>query len=117
MVEIKEIDDEDFLYRRIHHLHYNKVKAEISSCAFTDLETSVDWALYTTPEETIKGYPTYHLASLQAKIPRERSQEVIHDPYPDTDPDNYSHTLIIGRKPRSVAKFIALNCEFVIKRI
>ncbi len=114
MVEIKEIDDEDFLYRRIHPLHYNKVKAEISSCAFTDPETSVDWALYTTPEETIKGYPTYHLASLQAKIPRECSQKVIHDPI---IPDNYSHTLIIGRKPRSVAKFIAHNCEFVIKRI
>lgn len=116
MVEIKEIDDKHFLYRRIHPSQYNNAKAEISSCAFIDPKASVDWALYTTPEETIKGYPTHHLASLKAEIPRAKDQKVIHDPCPDTDPDNYSHTLIIGRKSRSVARFIARNCEVVIKR-
>lgn len=113
MFEIKEIKDEEFLYRRIHPIFYDKVKAKISSGAFTDPEASVDWAAYTTPQETIKDYPTCHVASLQAKIPREVNQEVKHNPIPG----NYSHSLIIGKKKKSVARFIARNCKFVIKHI
>ncbi len=111
MDERKDISDEDDLYRRIPPEWYVEKEERISSAAFRHLETSVDWARYTTPEKTVAGFPNNHVAALQAKIPREKKQEVKHVP----DPDNYSHSLIIGKKTRSFARFLAKNCRFVLK--
>ncbi len=41
--------------------------------------------------------------------------EVKHNPNPDTDPDNYFHSLIIGKKKQSVVKYLARSCRFVLK--
>ena len=108
----KYINDEDDLYRRIPPLWYVEKEDRISSAAFKDPKTSVNWAKYTSPEETVAVYPTFHVGALQAKIPRAKNQEVKHDP----KTDNYSHSLIIGKKTQSIARFLASNCRFVIKK-
>lgn len=109
------INDEDDLYRRIPPLWYVEKEDRISSAAFKDPKTSVNWAKYATPEETIVDHPNFHVGTLQVKIPRSEragNQEVKHDP----KIDNYSHSLIIGKKTQSVARFLARHCRFVIKR-
>ncbi len=116
MDERKDISDEDDLYRRIPPEWYVEKEERISSAAFRHLETSVDWARYTTPEKTVAGFLDCRLAALQAKFPRSeraKNQKVIHDP----EPNSYSHSLIIGKKTDSVARFLALKCRFVIKDI
>lgn len=111
MSEQEHINDEDYLYRRIIPEWYVEKDDRVASAAFTNFETSVDWALHTTPEKTVADFPNNHVATLQAKIPRAKDQEVKHDPYPE----NYSHSLIIGKKTLSVAKHLARNCMFVLK--
>jgi hypothetical protein len=106
-----DISDEDDLYRRITPEWYVEKEDRVSSAAFTHFEASVDWARHTTPEQTVAGFPNNHVAALQAKIPRAKNQEVRHDP----TPNNYSHSLIIGKKTSSVRKFLADNCRFVLK--
>lgn len=111
MDEQKDINDEDDIYRRIPPDWYVEKEDRVSSAAFTHYEASVNWALHTTPEKTVVGFPNNHVAALQAKIPREKHQKVKHDPIPD----NYSHSLIIGKKTLSVAKYLARNCRLVLK--
>ena len=88
------IPDEDLLYRRIPFSWYVKEENRIKSAAFKDPEASVDWEKYITPEGSLANYPSYSLVALKARIPRACDQAVIHDP----ETDNYSHSLISGRK-------------------
>ena len=94
---------------------YKEKEGRVSSAAFYDrrLETSVDWARYITPEEAITGFREYHLAALKAKIPRENKLGVTHEPVQD----NYSHSLITGKKTKAIARTLANSCVLVIKRI
>lgn len=107
----EDINDEDDLYRRIPHLWYVEKEDRVSSAAFTNDKVSVDWARYTTPQKTVADFPDNYVAALQAKIPREKGQKVRHDPIPN----NYSHSLIIGKKTESVKRYLARNCKFVLK--
>ncbi|MCX5781464.1 MAG: hypothetical protein NT145_01990 [Elusimicrobia bacterium] len=107
-----EIGNEDDLYRRIPPYHYVKEDDRVSSAAFAALETSVDWSKRTTPAKSVANYPDNHLASLKAKVPRDKNLEVKHDPIKDND----AHTLIIGKKTQGIRKYLAKNCSFVIKR-
>lgn len=106
------IPDEDELYRRIISLHYKEKEDRPSSAAFTDYKTSVNWANYTSPELTLKGQPRdVRLASIISSIPRSRNLVVEHDP--DPKEDNFSHSLIVGKKTKSISKFLAINCNWV----
>jgi hypothetical protein len=110
------IKDEDDLYRRIPvDEWYVEKEDRVSSAAFTHVKASVNWAPHTTPEKTVAGFPNNHVAALQAMFPRAKDQEVKHDPYPDTYPDNYSHSLIIGKKSLSIRRYLAQKCRFVFK--
>ena len=107
-----DINDEDSLYRRIHPNFYVIKENRIASGAFKDYETSVDLARLCTPQKALEGYDNHHLAELKAKIPRERGQEVRHDP----KPKNPAHSLIIGKKTLSISRYLAKNSILIIKR-
>lgn len=111
-MKIRVIDDNDDLYRRISPAQYYEKEGRPASAAFRDFELSVDWSKYTTPERTLRGYPSHHLASFKAIVPRQLNQEVKHDPVPD----NYAHSLVIGKKTLSIARKLARSCKFIILR-
>lgn len=116
MSEQEHINDEDDLYRRIPVSEWYVEKEDrVSSAAFAHVEASVNWAPHTTLEKTVAGFPNNHVAALQAKFPRAKAQEVKHDPCPDLDPNNYSHSLIIGKKSLSIKRYLAQKCRFVFK--
>ncbi|MEW6008169.1 MAG: hypothetical protein AB1629_00855 [Candidatus Omnitrophota bacterium] len=111
----ENIPDEHKLFRRIHPNQYIREEDRISSAAFRgkkNYDCSVNWEKYTTPEKAVRNYHAYHLAALQAKIPRQLEQEVKHTP----SRRDRSHSSIIGNKTESIAKSLALSCVFVIKR-
>ncbi len=107
---VEHIPDEDFLYRRIHPKQL-KPNGEISSAAFSGDETSVDWEKYTTPQKTLQGFPHYHLSSILAGIPRQKGQEVKHNP----TEENQAHSLIIGHKTKSISRFLSINSILIIR--
>lgn len=106
----EHIPDEDSLYRRIHPEQL-KPNGEISSAAFKGDETSVDWEKYTTPKKTLKGFFRHHLASILAGIPRQKGQEVKHNP----TEENQAHSLIIGHKTKSISRFLSRNSILIIR--
>ncbi|MBU4268647.1 MAG: hypothetical protein KJ808_07345 [Acidobacteria bacterium] len=111
MTEIEIIPDNDNVYRRIPRVWYIETENRPSSAAFRDPETSVDWSKYSTPEESLKGYSGYFLASIKAKIPREMKLDVIHRP----SKNNHSHSVILGQKTPSKAKSLADRSVIVKK--
>lgn len=108
------IPDEDSLYRRIHPDHYVEEEDRVASGAFRgrdDYELSVNWDKYTTPEKAIRKYPRHHLASLQARVPREVNQTVEHTP----SHRDRSHSSIIGKKTIAIARHLARNSILIIR--
>ena len=97
MLEVRQIDDDDELYRRIAP-HFFKQDGSISSSAYKvngrpDKEISVNLAYLTTIDKTLQDRPTFGIGSLIARYPREIELEVVHDPI---YPDNKAHSLIKG---------------------
>lgn len=107
---ILPIPDDDELYRRIVPLHYKEKEDRPSSAAFSNYKLSVNWATHTTPKLTLQNQPdSVRLASIISRIPRLKMLKVEHDPLDD----NFSHSLIIGKKTKSKKKFLARNCKWV----
>jgi hypothetical protein len=95
--EVRQIEDDDELYRRLAPPFF-KADGTISSSAYKlkgrpDKEISVNLAYLTTVEETLHSRPNFGLGSLFARSPREIDLKVVHDPQ---NPDNESHSLIKG---------------------
>jgi hypothetical protein len=95
--EVRQIEDNDELYRRIAP-HFFKEDGSISSSAYKvngrpDKEISVNLAYLTTIDKTLQDRPTFGVGSLIARYPREIELEVVHDPI---YPDNKAHSLIKG---------------------
>jgi len=111
-LKIRIIDNNDDLYRRIPPTQYYEKESRPSSAAFRDPELSVDWSKYTTPEKTLRGYPSHHLGSFKAIVPRQLSQEVKHNPIPG----NYAHSLVIGKKTIAIARKLAKSCKLIVFR-
>ena len=105
------INDEEYLYRRITDEHFDVAKGKVNSSAFSGRELSVDWAKFTTPDESIARLPIGKcLVQVQAKYPRQVEQEVLHNP----TPANYSHSLIVGDKRQSVRRFLRNHSTVVL---
>ena len=110
------IPDKDYLYRRIHPAHYVASENRPQSAAFRGInayECSVEWEKHTTPEKSLKRYRSFRhhfLAKLQALVPRQVNQKVVHTPRIR----NPSHADIVGQKTLSVARHLAKNSEMVI---
>jgi hypothetical protein len=112
--EILPIDDKDLLYRRLKFDWWDEKKRKIKSCAFSSFNASVDWARFSTKEESFerRSPDEDRVAQVQAEIPRQAMQQVKHDP--DLLSGNYSHSLISGDKRKaSVRRHIARNSKVV----
>jgi hypothetical protein len=95
--EIRQIENNDELYRRIAPAFF-KADGSISSSAYKvngrpDKEISVNLAYLTTIEKTLENRPAFGVGSLLARYPRDIGLEVVHDP---VYPDNEAHSLIKG---------------------
>ena len=55
--EFDVFQDNDLLYRRVHHTHITNGKITAAHCPFTQWERglSCDWSVMTTPEKMAKG--------------------------------------------------------------
>lgn len=107
------IPDQDLLFRRVPPCHYDKKDGSLKSSLFRGKKRcSVDWEKFTTPKKSLKKYPDNLIASLQAKIPRERKQKIIHTP----QCGNHAHSDIVGKKTKSIARYLANNCN-ILKNI
>jgi hypothetical protein len=103
--EVESIPDDGALYMRIFAGHFDGTR--ILAIAFQDHEgISVDWAKYSTPEQTRAGSPRksadqYGVVQLIAgEVRGIHSLEVIHAPVPG----NRAHSNIIGAKDTEVRK-------------
>jgi hypothetical protein len=91
------INDDDQLYRRLHHSHVYD-DGTVKRVAYMldgkpDKEASVDLARLTTIEESVKrGKPGMGLGVIIAGEPRALGFQVEHRP----EPLNYSHSQIEG---------------------
>lgn len=115
LFEVKHIEEDDELYRRIAP-NFFKEDGSISSSAYKvngrpDKEISVNLAYLTTIDKTLKDRPTFGVGSLIARYPREIGLEVVHDPKP---PDNVAHSLIKGASNKECSE-LAKNTR-ILKR-
>jgi len=122
------IPDEDDLYRRIHHLQYDRKRNKISAAVFqvkrNEKALSVNWSKYSTPEETSidpvhKG--KFYVGGILAKIPRQHELDVVHAPGKRFK--NRAHSTIVGRKlleeetKYEISTILADNCRPIITKI
>lgn len=110
----EEIADGDLLYRRIFRGHIDP-DGRVNSGAFVEPsgELSVDLARLTTAEETAarsRAERPMGVSGLLARHPRELDYEVRHDPNPPEEPENGSHSLVIGDfSSRTKRRLLAQN--------
>ena len=126
------IPDNEILYRYAHPKAFIDGEENIPPSIFDDPELSCDWAKYQeNPEKS------YHIAEGKSRIieilvcddirnpknpkrtgqvVQEWQQDIIHKPVrAEDDPvhgENYSHSLIKGRKKQAVRDAIAKNSKF-----
>ena len=96
-----EILDHDDLYRGIHP-NWVKDDGEVSSGAFDGEEMSVDLAKKTSIKRSWRRFKRTNggLVAFAAEIARRNSQEVRHWPLLT----NLAHSLVIGKKTKSVRR-------------
>lgn len=110
--ESEAIEDKDDLFRGLPPVWYVEKENRVSKGAFRDPEASVDWAKYSTPQETLDRFSRFcAVAALQAKVPRQHNLEVKHAP----SLRNKSHSLIIGKKSLTVSRALANSCRLPLK--
>jgi hypothetical protein len=105
-----DISDDEPLNRRIHPAFVRPDDGRPSSQAFTDPEMSVDRADYWPVEETLRGYPTHGVASIQTKTARDLKQEVVQDKKDLLHP---AHALVKGKKTKAIQRKLALAAAWV----
>ena len=114
--EVRQIEDDDELYRRIPP-NYFKTNGTISSSAYKlngrpDREISANLAYLTTIEKTLENRPNFGVGSLIARGPRSIGLEVVHDPI---FPDNEAHSLIKGASENAQCSELAKSTR-ILKR-
>jgi len=117
MFPVENIPNESKLFRRIPPSQYKKKK--ITSAAFEDLETSVDWEKYSTPQETLDRLQPHikregwQVGCIIAWVPIQLGQQVQHDPKHDPKPYR-AHSLIVGEKTLEISDALTEACKIVL---
>ena len=114
---VEEIPDQDFLYRRIHRVHWRKDEKPEPGAFKNPKDSeamSVDWAKYSTPHQARArmGRPEENaVAQLICGVVRTiSSQRVEHAPIAE----NQSHSQVIGKKSERIRMQLSRICEIVI---
>ena len=115
------IEHSDELWRRIGRrqdqtiFDNNTNRYRPSSGAFNNNRDgspmSVDLAkIAKFPSVTLKGHEDYNFASITAGLARDCNQIVAHDP----QPDNPAHSVVVGKKSKSVRSRFAKGANWVL---
>jgi len=113
MAEVYQVKPDDKLLRWLHPGQFNWEEKRATSAAFKDDRMSVEILSLTTIEESYnraKKQGKNAVASIKARLVLEKELEVCHDP----TEDNYAHALVLGKKTKSIYKFLAENSEVEI---
>lgn len=108
----------DKFLRRIPPWHL-KQSGEISSAAFQNDKDknsfSTNWMKLSSPEDTLRDYPTFGVASLSASLCWDLGQKIDWTPAED----NVAHCDIVGRKTESISRKFRNGAEYLLvpKRI
>lgn len=102
------IQDDDLLYRRLHHTQIYE-DGRVKSIAYMfdskpEPEASVDLARLTTPEESAgRGKPGAGLGEIVTRVPRDSGFTVEHRPLPE----NPAHSQIEGQNTKALCLKLA----------
>lgn len=113
MAEPYQVKSSDKLLRWLHPGQFNWEENRPTSAAFKDDEMSIDILCLTTIEESYnrgKKIGKNAVVSITAYLVMEKGLEICHSPVEGND----AHGLILGKKTKSIAKFLANNCEVEI---
>jgi hypothetical protein len=113
MAKPHQVNSSDKLLRWLHPGQFDWDEKRPTSAAFKDDEMSVDILCLTTIEESYnraKKIGKNAVVSIPAELVIEKGLEVKHDPVDGND----AHAVILGKKTKSIAKFLATNCEVEI---
>lgn len=114
--EVRQIEDDDELYRRIAPDHF-KTDGTVSSATYKksnkpDPEISVNLAYLSTIEKTLENKPHFGVGSLIARYPREIGLVVVHDPIDHPiELINEAHSLIKGASTKKQCSDLAKNTK------
>ena len=114
--DTENIPDEDYTYRRINRVHVRTDDGTIRPGAFKPygFGISVDWARYSTPQETRDrgGTPQDNAVGqlLSNAVRAIEDQTVNHSPLPA----NRAHSVIIGRNTEKIRVLLTRIVEVVI---
>jgi len=142
MTAIHHVQPSDKLFRWLHPSQFKWDEKRPTSAAFQDPYMSVDIACLTTLEESYnraKKIDKNAVASITAEQAFEKDQKVHHCPSQEVSPGvnfcvtdkgcsayqsdglsqnlvctNYAHGCVVGKKTKSVAKFLAKECTVEI---
>ena len=113
-------DHDHDLYRGIHPDWWSPKDNRPSSLAFDHSEMSVDWCIYSNEFESynrfkrLVGLSKAGLASIKVHHAVTLDQTIKYDPCEINSEYNPAHTLVIGDKPKSVARRFAREFAKVI---
>lgn len=113
MAEPYQVKPSDKLLRWLHPGQFNWEENRPTSAAFKDDEMSIDILCLTTIEESYhraKKIGKNAVVSISASLIMEKELLICHSPVEG----NYAHGLVLGKKTKSIAKFLANNCEVEI---
>jgi len=113
MAEVYQVKPDDKLLRWLHPGQFNWEENRPISAAFRDERMSVEILSLTTIEDSYKRGKKQGknaVVSIKAQLVLEKGLEVCHDPIED----NYAHALVLGKKTKSISRFLAENSEVEI---
>lgn len=113
MAEQYQVNPSDKLLRWLHPGQFIWEENRPTSAAFKDDEMSIDILCLTTIEESYnraKKIGKNAVISITATLAIEKGLLVCHSPVEGND----AHGLILGRKTKSITKFLANNCKVEI---
>ncbi|HEY9809691.1 MAG TPA: hypothetical protein V6D13_10145 [Halomicronema sp.] len=113
MAEFYQVKPDEKLLRWLHPGQFNWQENRPTSAAFKDDEMSVDILALTTLEESYnraKKISKNAVASIKVELVLEKGLQVQHNPIEG----NEAHALVVGKKSKSIAKFLAANSQVEI---
>lgn len=116
-------EPDDDLYRGICPEWWSDTDDRPTSAAFRDYELSVDWCKYSSPIESLERFKRLFclsnvaLASIRIQDAENLKQRIIYDPCKIKGEYNSAHTLVKGKKTKSIARKFAREYAKVIFRL
>ena len=115
-----EFEPDDDLFRGIRPEWWSNTDDRPTSAGFQDDEMSVDWCKYSTARQSfdrykrMSGLSNAALVSIKVQDVISLRQKIKYDPCTINGEYNSAHTLVIGKKNRTIARRFAREFAKVI---